>query len=83
MPRMNARLIEQLTATIRGALPANLPQDVERHVRAALEAAFAKMQLVTREEFEVQQAVLQRTRALLERLERQVAALENKPPRDD
>lgn len=63
--------------------PARSRRADEKSIRAALEAAFAKMQLVTREEFEVQQAVLQRTRALLERLEQQVAALESKQTRDE
>ena len=53
-------------------------------VRAGLEAVLAKMDLVTREEFDVQSAVLARTREKLQRLETQVAELErqvglNKP----
>lgn len=51
-------------------------QDVQNNIRAALNSAFAKLNLVTREEFDVQSEVLARTRAKLEALEAQVAALE-------
>lgn len=71
----NARLIDQLADAVRQVLP-GLGQDVQQHLRAALVARLSRLDLVTREEFEVQQAVLARTRALLERLEKQVAALE-------
>lgn len=53
-----------------------LQDDLERNFRAILQASFAKMNLVSREEFEVQTAVLARTREQLERLEAQVAELE-------
>ena len=55
-----------------------LQEDVERNARAALEATLGKLNLVTREEFEVQQAVLARTREKLKALEARVAALEAK-----
>jgi BMFP domain-containing protein YqiC len=51
--------------------------DMEKNIRAVLQSAFSKMDLVTREEFDVQAAVLQRTRTKLEALENQVAQLEN------
>jgi len=51
---------------------------MEKNLHAALQTAFAKLELVTREEFEVQQGVLARTRAKLEELEKQVAELETK-----
>ncbi|HID99454.1 MAG TPA: accessory factor UbiK family protein [Thiotrichaceae bacterium] len=54
----------------------SLHQDLEKNLRVALDAALRKMNLVTREEFEVQSAVLERTRARLEALEVKVAALE-------
>lgn len=54
----------------------NLHQDLEKNLRVALDSALQKMNLVTREEFEVQSAVLERTRTRLEALEKQVAALE-------
>lgn len=79
---MLTRILDQIAATARAAVPPEFGQDVEKNVRAVLEGTFQRLRLVTREEFEVQQAVLQRTRELVERLERQVADLEarNKPP---
>jgi len=73
---MNSNLIDQITSVMRAAIPANVGAEVEKNMRAALEALFAKLDLVTREEFEVQRAVLARTRAMLEKLEQQVAELE-------
>lgn len=63
------------------AVPPGLRQfqaEMEKNAHVALQAAFAKLELVTREEFDVQQAVLARTRAKLEELEKQVAELETK-----
>ncbi len=58
--------------------------DLERNFRGLLDGAFDRMELVTREEFDVQRRVLERTREKLARLEAQVAALEQRrPPADD
>lgn len=53
-----------------------LHQDLEKNLRVALEAVLHRMNIVTREEFDVQSAVLARTRERLEALEKRVAALE-------
>lgn len=53
-----------------------LREDMQRNARSAMESALARMDLVTREEFDVQVAVLARTREKLEALERRVAELE-------
>ena len=59
------------------SLIANSPlQDVEKNVKAALGTAFTKLDLVTREEFDVQREVLARTRSKLEALEARIAELE-------
>ena len=50
--------------------------DLEKNFRAALQAGLGKLDLVTREEFEVQKAVLRRTREKLDALERQLDALD-------
>ena len=52
-------------------------QDMESNMRGILESGLQKMNLVTREEFEIQSAVLQRTREKLEALEKRVAELES------
>lgn len=60
-------------------LPSGLSElrvDLEKTARLGLQQWLEKMDLVTREEFEVQKAVLERTRARLEALEHRVAALE-------
>ncbi len=72
--------IDELIAQVFAALPsglADLQDEARRNLEAALHAAFRKLDLVTREEFEVQRAVLARTRARLEALEEQVLKLEN------
>lgn len=53
-----------------------LQEDLNRNFRATLEAGLARLDLVTREEFDVQAAVLARSRAKLTALEQRVAALE-------
>ena len=54
----------------------NAQHDMESNVRGILESGLQKMNLVTREEFEIQTAVLQRTREKLEALEKRVEELE-------
>ena len=53
-----------------------LHQDLEKNLRVALDSTVRRLNLVTREEFEVQSALLARTRARLEALEARVATLE-------
>ena len=72
----DSKTIEQVLNDLRQALPSGLVQGMEKNLRAALTAALARLNLVTREELEVQTAVLARTRARLEELEKQVAAME-------
>lgn len=55
-----------------------LHDDLEKNFRAILQASFARMNLVSREEFDVQAAVLARTREQLERLQVQVDELEKR-----
>lgn len=52
--------------------------DIEKHLRAAMSGAFARMDLVTREEFDVQAALLARTRALLHEMEAKITELERR-----
>jgi len=53
-------------------------QEIEKNVRAAMQNAFSRMDLVTREEFDTQSKVLARTRSRLEEMEARVAELESK-----
>ncbi|MFO7704497.1 MAG: accessory factor UbiK family protein [Halopseudomonas sp.] len=56
--------------------------DVEKHLKSLLQSALAKLDVVSRDEFETQQVVLQRTRERLEALEKRVTAMEQRahPP---
>lgn len=69
-------IIEQVIAGIRSVAPSGITHELEKNLRAAVAAVLARHNLVTREELEVQTAVLARTRARLEELEKQVAELE-------
>lgn len=76
---MDTGKLDELARKLVDALPGGVRElraDVEKNVRAALSSGFAKMELVTREEFDVQSAVLARTRAKVDALEKQVAELE-------
>ena len=73
---LNHKVIDDINAKISQVLAATPAGDVEKNLRASLQGVFSKLDLVTREEFEVQQAVLVRTREKLDRLETQVAAME-------
>jgi hypothetical protein len=73
----NETLFQELSARL-SELIANSPaRDLEKNARALLTGFFARLDLVTREEFDVQSDVLRRTREKLEQLEAKVLELEN------
>jgi hypothetical protein len=72
--------IEGIAKKLADALPQGLRSigdDLEKNFRAVLRSSLAKLDLVTREEFEVQEAVLARTREKLQALEQRLQALES------
>jgi BMFP domain-containing protein YqiC len=76
---IDPKKFDEIADTITRALPPGLLQmrdDAEKNIRAAMTSTFNKLDLVTREEFEVQSQVLLRTREKLEALEQRVAELE-------
>lgn len=76
---LDPRHLDDLAKRLAGSLPKGLQalqEDINRNLRASLEAGLTKLDLVTREEFDVQAAVLARTREKLEKLEALVAELE-------
>ncbi|MDP2825478.1 MAG: accessory factor UbiK family protein [Sulfuritalea sp.] len=75
---LNPKLLDEMSARVSSLLAATPVGDVEKNMRAAFAGLFAKLDLVTREEFDVQREVLTRTRAKLEALEARVAGLEAK-----
>ena len=77
---MSDKTIEDLARKLAESLPESLRavrDDIEANFRSALKAGLARLDLVTREEFEVQEAVLARTREKLEALEERLAELED------
>jgi len=71
-------LFQELSDRLAAAFAGSPARDFERNARAMLAAGFAKLDLVTREEFDVQARVLARTREKLAALEARVAELEAK-----
>lgn len=72
----NSNFFNDLQSKINQALESGPAKDIERNVKAAMTSGFAKLDLVTREEFDIQAQVLAKTRAKLEALELRVAELE-------
>ena len=72
-------LAKQLADSVPGHLK-SMGEDMERNFKSLLQSALARMDLVTREEFDVQTAVLARTREKLEALEARLKDLEPQSP---
>jgi len=70
------RLSSLVPPGLRGDASQDLRDELQQNFKAVLQSGLAKLDLVTREEFEVQRAVLLRTREKLEQLQRAVAELE-------
>ena len=71
--------IETAISDITKILPEDLDilkDDLEKNLRATLNATFSKMELVTREEFDIQASLLSRTRAKLEALQKKLSEIE-------
>ena len=77
---MNSKpsFLSELQAKVSEVLQQSPARDLEKNMKAMLNQGFAKLDLLTREEFEIQSEVLARTRAKLEDLENRVAELENR-----
>ena len=81
--RFNGPKLDELARKLAETVPGNIKsmgEDMERNFKSMLQSALARMDLVTREEFDVQLAVLARTREQLEALEARLAALEENAP---
>ena len=78
---LNMKLLDDLARQISETIPAGMKEmqgDVKKNIRTLLEGTLAKLDLVTREEFDAQSKVLARTREKLEQLEKTVSELEDK-----
>jgi BMFP domain-containing protein YqiC len=74
---MNQKQLDEINDKLKAVMAQSPAADLERNLRAMLGSAFARLDLVSREEFDIQREVLARTRARLTELEKQVAALES------
>ncbi len=76
---LDSKQLDELAQRLASAMPKGiqmLQEDINRNLRASLEAGLARLDLVTREEFDVQSAVLARSREKLAALEARIAELE-------
>ena len=71
-------MIDKLSEAIAALLPAELGKELRGNIKAVVRSNFEKMNLLTREQFEIQEKVLHRTRARVLALEKQVAGLEKR-----
>ena len=75
----DTKTIDDIASRLASAVPPslnNLKEDLEKNFHAILQSVLGKLDLVTREEFEVQKMVLAKTRSKLEDLEKRITDLE-------
>lgn len=80
---MDNRVLDEISKKINDLLANTPAADLQKNLRALLQANFAKLDLVTREEFDVQRAVLLRAREKITQLEARLAALERNGKKGD
>lgn len=73
---INTKIIDEIASKISQMLASTPAADIEKNLNALLRGIFTKLELVTREEFDVQTQVLQRARMQLDALEKKLAELE-------
>lgn len=76
---LNPKFFEEMAAKLNEALASSPAKDFEKNARALLAQGFAKLDLVTREEFDVQAKLLAHALEKLAALEGRVASLEARP----
>jgi BMFP domain-containing protein YqiC len=74
---LNNQFLEDLSQKIRDMVNSTPAADINKNLRALLQGTFTKLELVTREEFDIQAEVLRRARQKMEQLELRVAELES------
>jgi len=79
---IDKRFFDELNERISEAFRNSPVQDVEKNLKAMLAAGFTRLDLVLREDFEVQQKLLERAQAKLAELEARIVELESKRDRD-
>jgi BMFP domain-containing protein YqiC len=76
---MNEKILGDLSARLAELARSNPAKDLEKNFRGLLSSALSRLELVSREEYDVQAQVLQRAREKLAALEARVAELESRP----
>jgi len=74
---LNQKLLDEISTKVNNLVAQSPVKDLEKNLRVFLAGVFTRLDLVTRDEFDVQQEVLKRTREKLSALEVKVAELEN------
>ena len=74
---LNQKLLDEISTKVNNLVAQSPVKDLEKNLRVFLAGVFTRLDLVTRDEFDVQQEVLKRTREKLSTLEVKVAELEN------
>jgi len=75
---LNNEKLKEMSNKIREIVKDSPLPDIEKNIDALLKSMFTKMELVTREEFDVQTEVLKRTRQKLEELEKKLSEIETR-----
>ncbi len=73
---LDPKVFEELSSRLSALIAASPAADIEKNARALLSGFFARLDLVSREEFDIQTQVLQRTREKMKALEERIARLE-------
>ena len=73
---LNTKIIDEIASKISQMLASTPAADIEKNLNALLRGVFTKLELVTREEFDIQTQVLQRTREQLDALEKRLVEIE-------
>ena len=76
MLNFQSKMLDDLAARIGAAVAASPAKDIEKNVKAMLHGSLARLDVVSREEFDTQAAVLAKTREKLEQLEARVAQMD-------
>jgi BMFP domain-containing protein YqiC len=75
LPNAAADIIQRIMLTAKAAVPESLSDDVRENVKAAIQDVISDLDVVTREELDIQKAVLAKTRAKVVELERLINKL--------
>ncbi len=75
---LNQKLLDEISKKVNDLVAQSPVKDVEKNLRVLLAGVFTRLDLVTRDEFDVQQKILMRTREKLSSLEAKITKLENK-----